>query len=436
MRRVLTALFSLAVRIFFRRIEVVGLERIPRSGPILIVLNHPNALIDPLFILCFSPRPVSFLAKEPLFRMPVVGTLIRAFDSLPVYRRQDGAAGARNDRTFAAARQRLRESGSIAIFPEGISHDGPRLAPLKTGAARIALGTGPEAPAPVIVPAGLFYTDKEIFRSDALLAFGDPIECPPVTLSPEGEPPPEAVRELTDRIGEALGRVTLQADHDRALRLVERAERIYSAADEAQGALEDTLGTRQRFVEGYETLRSRAPERLDALERRVARYESELDDLGLAPEQLSPKQLAPRPTLIRGLMSAVLLTLQAPMALIGLVTHWPTYRLVGVIASRLLPAQRDITSTIKLLGAMLFFPLTWIAWAITAAWFGGPGWAAVGLLLPLCGWVALRFGERLESLVGGSRALLFFLARGYEFARLRNERQSIRAEIEALGDIV
>ncbi len=65
-RWIICAVLRLALRIYFRRIEVAGLEHIPRDTPIIFVLNHPNALVDPAFLLCLSPRRVSFLAKAPL----------------------------------------------------------------------------------------------------------------------------------------------------------------------------------------------------------------------------------------------------------------------------------------------------------------------------------------------------------------------------------
>src|SRR2546421_7162532 len=140
-RRIICAVLRLALRIYFRRIEVAGLENVPREAPVIFVLNHPNALVDPAFLLCLAPRRVSFLAKAPLFRMPVIGYLVRALDSLPAYRQQDeGENVTRNLETFAAARELLSRGGTIGICPEGVSHDEPRLKRLKTGAARIALG--------------------------------------------------------------------------------------------------------------------------------------------------------------------------------------------------------------------------------------------------------------------------------------------------------
>src|SRR3989442_13536462 len=96
-RRIIVALVRFTLRLYLRTIQVAGLEHVPRKSPVIFVLNHPNALVDPAFLLCLAPRRVSFLAKAPLFRMPVIGYLVRALDSLPVYRRQDqGQDVARN----------------------------------------------------------------------------------------------------------------------------------------------------------------------------------------------------------------------------------------------------------------------------------------------------------------------------------------------------
>jgi 1-acyl-sn-glycerol-3-phosphate acyltransferase len=134
---------------------------------VIFVLNHPSGLIDPAFLLCLAPRRVAFLAKAPLFRMPVIAMLCRAFEAIPVHRRQEtGADPVANRATFETARAVLASGGAIALFPEGASHSEPKLRPLKTGAARIALGAaaGLTGPPIQIVPAGLYYRAKRTFR--------------------------------------------------------------------------------------------------------------------------------------------------------------------------------------------------------------------------------------------------------------------------------
>ena len=117
-RRVIVALLKVALRIYFQRIEVTGLEHVPLNTPVIFVLNHPNALVDPVFLLCLAPRRVSFLAKAPLFHMPVIGYLVKAMDSLPVYRQQDeGSDTRKNQQTFIEARKLLARGGTIGICP-------------------------------------------------------------------------------------------------------------------------------------------------------------------------------------------------------------------------------------------------------------------------------------------------------------------------------
>ncbi len=274
------ALFSVVLRIFFRRIEVSGLEHVPAQGPVLFVLNHPNGLVDPAFLLCLAPRRVSLLAKAPLFRMPVIGSFCRAFDAIPVHRRQDeGFDPAQNRETFETARTVLAREGAIAIFPEGASHSDPQLRPLRTGAARIALGAAAmlAGPTPLrIVPAGLYYRAKRTFRSAALLHFAEPLLVAPVRLASGEEPPAGPVRELTAQIERALAEVTLQAEQTEVHALVERAQRIFTAQDdppETPPTLREEFDLRRRFLAGYRVARIHWPDRFTALAQRIDRYE-------------------------------------------------------------------------------------------------------------------------------------------------------------------
>lgn len=425
------------MRVYFRRVEVVGLENVPRKSPVIFVLNHPNALVDPAFLLSLAPRRVSFLAKSPLFRMPVLGYLVRAMDSLPVYRHQDeGEDVSKNQEMFVAARELLARGGTIGICPEGVSHDEPRLRPIKTGAARIALAavsTGEVADLEV-VPAGLYYTSKTKFRSAVLLYFGKPIEVAPVELETDGNPPRAAVRELSSRIEAALREVMLDAEHEEALQTITRAERIFSAGADEEGSesLADALQLQQRFVKAYRVLRERAPERLRKLEVRMSRFEEELNQAGVDPEDLSP----PTSTLdvFTHLVTRVLLFLLLILpATLGALVHYPAYRLGGFLATRF-SQDDDVVSTVKIMSAMLLFPLTWVAVAIVGYKLEGWKFALLAVLaIPLAGYLAIIFFEGFDKFLGGLRALAFFLVRRRFFVRLLAERKAIRSEILALG---
>ena len=437
-RRVIVAVVGLALRIYFQRIEVTGVEHVPLNTPVIFVLNHPNALVDPVFLFVLAPRPVSFLAKAPLFRMPIIGYLVKALDSLPVFRRQDeGGDVSKNQETFIAARKLLARGGTIGICPEGVSHDAPGLKPIKTGAARISLAavsTG-EVSELKIVPAGLYYTSKTRFRSDALLYFGNPIDVKPVPLELDGTPPRDAVRQLSSQIEKALRDVILDAQHEEELQTTARAERIFSSAsnDGEPESLKQELRLQQRFIKAYPILQSLHPERLRRLELRMLRYEAELNQAGVDTDELSPPSSTSR-VISAIVRRSILFLLMLGPALIGTITHYPAYKLGGYLATRLSRDSDDIISTIKILSALLLFPLTWII--LTAVGYVYFGWlvALLALLvIPFCGYLAILFYEELDKSIAGLRVLTFFLVERRFFVRLLAERNAIRDEIIALG---
>jgi len=124
------------------RLRVRGIENLPKTGPYVLVSNHVTN-VDPLVVAYLVyvklGRAPHFLAKESLFRIPVVGKLLLAAGQIPVYR----TSGQRNDEPLRAAHKFLENGHTIAIFPEGTLTREPNLWPMrgKTGAVRLALDT-------------------------------------------------------------------------------------------------------------------------------------------------------------------------------------------------------------------------------------------------------------------------------------------------------
>jgi glycerol-3-phosphate O-acyltransferase/dihydroxyacetone phosphate acyltransferase len=424
MRAFVTTLFRRLLKIYYRRIEVVGARNIPSGAPVIFAVNHPNGLVDPLFILGFVPRRVSFLAKAPLFTMPVIGYFVRVFDSVPVYRKQDNVAGTHAE-TFARAREILSSGGAIAIFPEGTTHSDTRLREFKTGAARIAIGSS--LPGMTIVPAGIYYTEKQTFRSKALIAFGEPLLVShALPATPGGEPSHEDVRELTERIETALTALTLEADSHAALELVSHAEDIFTS--EADQPLVEELELRRRFIAGYHALRDRDPQRLARLESEIRRFVSELRSLGIEPHEL-------RPRIDVGLIVRILLLL--PLAAAGTIAHYIPYRIVDLLARRFSRGASELTATVKFLSALAIYPISWLVVAAVVWQLWGAAFAlAVFFVLPLLGYAALRLMEELDDAIGRGRALFHRLFSRDTHQHLIEQRRAIRREIASLETLV
>jgi glycerol-3-phosphate O-acyltransferase / dihydroxyacetone phosphate acyltransferase len=447
-RRIVHAVISTALRLFFRRIETSGVELVPRTGPLVFVLNHPNGLIDPALVFCALPRRVSFLAKSTLFRIPLIGFMVRALETLPLYRRVDPGEDLRqNQRTFAACHELLRQGRCIALFPEGISHNATQLLPLKTGAARIALGAisiGQDAedakrsPALKIVPVGLYYTSKTSFRSEALLRFGEYLEVQSVELDADGQPPREEVRRLSQRIEAALRDVTLNVEDDRELDVVHKAEQLVSSLS-AGLDIERSIAARfdfiRRFAAGRRLWRARSPASLDELRQRIIAYEAELRSIGITPENLSLSKHSRWYVLRHFMVRSVLLILLFPLSLAGALIHLPAYLLSGLL-SRIYRTHGadESASTVKILAAIVLMPLTWIIF--TALAYAFLGWRIALLAFPsviVAGYVAVRTWEEFYDMRGWYKAVFVLLRRRGLFLRLLLERRSLHAEIERLN---
>src|SRR6476619_6365166 len=159
----------------FYRVDCVGSA--PASGAVILLPNHPNALLDPAVVWATAGRDVRFLAKSTLFDGPL-RPLITAAGAIPVYRKLDqGADTSRNVETFAAVGAALERGDAICIFPEGVSHSTGRLVPLRTGAARMALSAERAGTRVNLVPVGLNFERKTTFRSRVTVVYGQAFAC-------------------------------------------------------------------------------------------------------------------------------------------------------------------------------------------------------------------------------------------------------------------
>ncbi|RMG18984.1 MAG: hypothetical protein D6731_00505 [Planctomycetota bacterium] len=396
----LRALVRHALAVFFRRIEVEGSERIPRSGPLLLAANHPNTLIDALLVASGVPRRVRFVAKATLFRPAPVGWLLRALGAVPVHRRQDGPVEqGTNARVLADCEEAVARGEALLIFPEGVSVDAPRLQKLKTGLARIALGAEERAPGRVVVvPAGLVYDDPATFRSRARVTYGEPIPVAPYRRLAESSGEPfVAVRALTEAVREALLAEVVHFDDDALGEDARLVDELYGGrvAREAGGRLAATAAIARAVSE----LSARDPARVERLRAALAAYRAALADAGV--DDRAVRDRAPR----AGVASGLALVAAAPLALWGALNHLVLYQLPRLVL-KVLPVDRGYAATVKFLVGFLGFFLTYAvqgaaahALAERAGGFASP-WTPTLLYLgslPPAGLVALLWGEAYAS---------------------------------------
>lgn len=431
--RFVSALARLVLAVFFRRVLVRGLEPSMSSGPVLVVANHVNSLIDAVLVAGTFPRMPRFLAKSTLWNNPGLRPFLALGKVIPVYRRQDpGVDASLNQTTFARCHEVLRDGGVIAIFPEGISHNEPELQPLRTGVARIAL-EAEERFGPLgvkILPAGLTFDAKGTFRSSALVRFGAPIE----PRAQEGEDPRDTVLRLTEEVALALRAQTLNfRSWDQARRL-QRAVELYGQPRlqvPRRASLAQVHDLQRAFLEGYTVLAERFPERVARVEEAVDRYDRLLTEAGLRDDQVGSVYPAGK---VASYVATRLLSLLLglPLAVVGTLLNWLPYRIPGGLARRF-AATPDVESTYKLFPAVVLFPLFWLGEAFAAGYLAGwPAGLALAVVAPLSGWMALRFHERRRSFLSEVGAYLKLRPRRKMARELKSRREEVQAAVQEL----
>lgn len=443
----LIAFLRLVTRVFFRSVEVSGAENIP-DGPAIFVGNHPNSLLDPVMVTTTCHRPVRFAAKEVLFKNPALRPFLWLLGSVPIRRRQDQVEGAREDAplpdgaparvdnsdAFAALVAVLESGGAFGIFPEGISHTRPELAPLKSGAARLALEAAAKGIPVKIVPVGLHYRRRDRMRSRVLVQYGAPLTLDDEAVAAWRADPQRAAKRLTAGIGLALRAQTINATDFETLRVLEGVRRLYQP-QHVSLTLAQQSEILRRLIDAWERLQH-DPE-VRAFFQSVDAYLLQLRALGLSDRELQgdPPLLVRLERLLR---HAAFLLVLVPAAIPGVLVHLPVL-VTAVFAGEALTSRGDVRATIKMCAATLLTLGAYFLLAGAVLWRdptpeGAARAATTLVLLLLSGYATVRVLERQSEL---RRALNTFVALFHldeEIARLLAERDRLRARLLELVD--
>lgn len=426
-RALLRLLFRKIVGIYFRDVEVVGEVPAADVGGRLFAANHVNALVDPILVLTSTECVISPIAKSTLWKIPGLRWLLDVVDAVPIVRRRDvpGKSDKDNDAVFERIAKHLRTEGNILIFPEGTSHNEPKLLALRSGAGRMLARAEAEGGRRLTFQAvGLEFEERDVFRSRTLVVYG-PIRQVDA-LGVKGD---ELAARITETLRDDLSELLVEGDTWDDRLLVARVAELF-AHHTGDDSLEGWNAIGRRVEQAKRLLERGDRDALAEVRRAVGAYYTEVERAGLSDDVVVSGVLPKGPG--RALVGLALLAV-LPLALLAVPLYFLPYQLPRFVANRI-SDERDVSSTYKLGVGLVVYP-AWLALLVGLAFGFLPreqalAASAVTLLAPFA---ALGWLDRQDRLVAKLRAILPAPSRGGgSLAELRARRAAVMELLEGI----
>ena len=204
----------ISLNFYAKEIKVFGKENVPKKGAILFAVNHPNALLDPLFVTTFNPRENHFLVRADVFKKPLIKKALASLNLMPIYRIRDGRKQlSNNEEIFNKCFNILARKETLIIFPQGGHSRDRNIKPLSKGFTRIVFGALEQNNnlKITVIPVGVTYQNSSTYPSKVCVQFGVPIDSRAVYTNNEKA---KAIHILKEQVTNQLKQLTVHIPDD------------------------------------------------------------------------------------------------------------------------------------------------------------------------------------------------------------------------------
>lgn len=357
--RILRLIIGNGMRLYYREIKVKNKSTLNQKGPMIIVANHPNTLIDAWIIAYNTRKPVYYLTKGTFFNNPFKKWILKQLYMIPINRTIDSkTSGVDNRNSFEACYEVLEKNGTLVIFPEGNSMMENTLRDLKTGTARIALETqkrGKISEPLKICPVGFFYSKGHRFRSAVLANVGETFTIEEFQ-SNYLESPSETSKTLTNRIKISLENLIVGTEHQEQEKRIERilqALQTFKKTKSIELKQQEYKQVKQRIQE----LQMNDPSLLLEIESNLEKLEWTIEHFNIHPKTII--EARDETIGLRIFIRPILILLGFPIFFLGTVNNIIPYKLTQFLMPRLV-STREYYAPVAILLGIILYPLNYI----------------------------------------------------------------------------
>jgi glycerol-3-phosphate O-acyltransferase / dihydroxyacetone phosphate acyltransferase len=349
--RFLQALAVTTLHIYYRKIVFINRSNLTAKGPLMIVSNHPNTALDPLFTLMYVREPCYLLANYSLFKNPISNAILSTLFCIPIQRIQDIKPGEtpQNDEAFKACDEHLHAGRSIYVAPEGTSYAERHIRECKTGSARIVLHAEAKNNFALdlrILPVGITYYDGLKFGTDVVVEVGEPFSADNYADA-YAENTRQAVQDLTQNIENQFVNLTVNCNSAEEDVFLKKLEILLT--NDTPLETEAHHGRSRKLIANIHKWQKTDIVDYEQFRDNVETYFTTLDSMKL--KDASKK------------------TTNAPLSIIGIFVAFPAF-VVGFLGN-IIPAwlsnrmislakvHESYDTTIRYCAGLVFFPLFW-----------------------------------------------------------------------------
>ncbi len=337
-------------KVYFRHIIFYNKERLREQGPLIVISNHPNTVMDPLVALYKMPAICHLLANYSLFKNPITNFLLTNLFCIPVQRVTDVEEGQplQNENAFKRANEHLKGGGNLYVAIEGFSFAERRVRTFKTGTARIAFSAELATNFDLnlrILPIAITYSDALKFRKNVIVTIGEPISVDAWRTEYERNPR-KVIDTFTDHLEGIMRQMTIDckdAHEDNFLNKLEmilQEENPQNTGEEygrSKTVLKNMHDWQARDLVGYEAFKTQVQVYFYKLNR------LKINDLNIIKFNFS---------------NLLLLIVALPFALLGFVINAiPAFFSEKMIAW--LNIDKAYDTTVRYVSGLVIFPLIW-----------------------------------------------------------------------------
>ncbi len=388
--RIAQFIIGLALKIYYKRITLRGLENLNTKGPSIIIANHPNTLMDALLIAYISKQKIYFLAKATLFNSKWKMKFLQRMHMIPINRPgEDRVDGVSNTDSFSACFKILDQGKRIVIFPEGSSFKERVLRQLKTGTARIALDYELQHQGKAglqVIPLGINYSDQERFQSNILVSIGKPIAVVDYLENYQSDFA-QTSRALTSRFREELEALLITAYDKQEDKLFEILREILSSKYLMQP--KDDFDFLQRLKSGLTQIRVNDPSKYQELMKLAHEIQWKSEKLAIRMD-FSDRRFRSLMFLRQMIFSIIGLFIAFPVFIYGFIHNGLQFNLTDWIINKITKEVEYYAPLAVVIGTLLY-PLTYFGFIVLLHQFVHiPWWGKIAYYssLPISGILA------------------------------------------------